>query len=37
MDWDPRAKFPHGMMVFARVTHHVFHNNWENELIKNVN
>ena len=24
MDWDPRAKFPHGMMVFARVTHHVF-------------
>jgi hypothetical protein len=27
MDWDPRAKFPHGMMVFARVTHHVFHNN----------
>jgi len=27
MDWDPRAKFPHGMNVFARVTHHVFRNN----------
>jgi hypothetical protein len=26
MDWDPRAKFPHGMSVFARVTHHVFYN-----------
>lgn len=27
MDWDPRAKFPHGMNVFARVTHHVFRKN----------
>lgn len=27
MDWDPRAKFPHGINVFARVTHHVFRKN----------
>lgn len=24
-DWDPRARLPHGVVVAARVTHHVFH------------